>query len=77
MAAPSYVFTIARVAKMLGEDEAWLEEIAIEMEPEDGRLYVCDTDDDIATTAFTPFGIENLKQLIAELKVQSGARSAE
>ena len=39
MAAPSYVFTIARVAIMLGEDEAWLEEIALEMEPEDGRLY--------------------------------------
>jgi hypothetical protein len=30
MAAPSHVFTIARVAKMLGEDEAWLEEIAME-----------------------------------------------
>lgn len=38
MAAPSFVFTIARVAIMLGEDEAWLEEIALEMEPEDGRL---------------------------------------
>lgn len=64
MAAPSYVFTIARVAIMLGEDEAWLEEIALEMEPEDGRLYICDVDDDISVTAFTPFGVESLKELI-------------
>jgi hypothetical protein len=42
MAAPSHVFTIARVAKMLGEDEARLEEIATEMEPEDGRLWIWD-----------------------------------
>jgi hypothetical protein len=31
---------ITRVAKMLDEDEAWLQEIALEMEPEDGRLAV-------------------------------------
>jgi hypothetical protein len=42
MAASSHVFTIARVARMLGEDETWLQEIALELEPEDGRLYVCD-----------------------------------
>ena len=56
---------------MLGEDEAWLEEIAMEMEPEDGRLYVCDLDDDVAVTAFTPFGIENLKELVEEHKRQA------
>ena len=65
MAAPSSVFTIARVAKMLGEDQAWLQEIALAMEPEDGCLDVWDTDDDIAITAFTPHGVENLKQLVA------------
>jgi hypothetical protein len=64
MAAPSCVFTIARVARMLDQDEAWLEEIALDMEPEDGRLWICDLDDDIAVTAFTPFGVENLKELI-------------
>jgi hypothetical protein len=64
MAAASSVFTIARVAKMLGEDQAWLEEIALAMEPEEGCLDVWDVDD-TATTAFTPDGIENLKQLIA------------
>ena len=69
MAAPSYVFTIARVAKMLDEDEALLEDIALmNMEPEDGRLTIIDLDDDVSTTAFTPFGVENLKELLADLK---------
>ena len=63
MAAPSYLFTIGRVAEMLGEDEEWLQTIADDMEPEDGCLTVCGTDD-ISTTAFTPFGIENLKELM-------------
>ena len=40
MAAISYVFTIARVAQMLGEDEEWLREISIAMDPEEGRLRV-------------------------------------
>ncbi len=39
-------------------------EIALEMEPEDGRLSICDLDNDVAITAFTPFGVENLKELI-------------
>ena len=42
MAGISYVFTIARVAKMLGENEDWLHEICNEMDPEDGRLTVLD-----------------------------------
>jgi len=69
MAAPSYVFTIARVAEMLGENESWLDEISLEMEPEDGRLTVLGPGDE-STTAFTAFGLENLKELIAELKAQ-------
>ena len=69
MAAPSYVYTIARVARMLGQDEALLEEIALmSMDPEDGRLTIIDLDDEVATTAFTPFGVENLKELLADLK---------
>ena len=63
MAAPSYVFTIARVAEMLGEDEEWLHTIADDMEPEDGCLWVCDTND-TTTRAFTAFGIESLKELM-------------
>jgi hypothetical protein len=42
MAGISHVFTIARVAKMLGEDEDWLNEISIELDPEHGRLTVWD-----------------------------------
>jgi hypothetical protein len=77
MAAPSHVFTIAWVAKMLGEDEAWLEEIAMEMEPEDGCLFICDVDDDINVTAFTPSGVECLKALIEIHKANRQARSRE
>src|SRR5271163_3674207 len=40
MAGISYVFTISRVAEMLGEDEEWLDEISIVLDPEDGRLGV-------------------------------------
>ena len=38
------------------------------MDPEDGRLTVIDLDDEVSTTAFTPFGVENLKELLADLK---------
>jgi len=63
MAAPSAVFTIARVAVMLGEDEDWLSDVALEMDPEDGRMTVYGVNDE-GTTGFTSFGIENLKELI-------------
>ena len=63
MAAPSAVFTIARVAEMLGVDEDWLWDVALGMEPEDGYLAVCDVNDP-GNTAFTLFGIENLEELI-------------
>ncbi len=68
MAAPSYVFTIARVARMLGEDEALLEDIASDMDPEDGCLSIMDLDDEVSTTAFTPVGVENLKELLVDRK---------
>jgi hypothetical protein len=63
VAAPGSVFTITRVAKILGEDVDWLENVALEMDPEDGRLAVYCTDDE-GTIAFPGFGIENLKELI-------------
>lgn len=49
--------TIARVARMLDEDEALLEDIASNMDPEDGCLSVMDLDDEVSTTAFTPVGV--------------------
>jgi len=67
LAAPSYVSTIARVAKLLGEDEALLHDVAMGMEPEDGCLTILDSDNK-PTVASTPQGIENLKELLADLK---------
>jgi hypothetical protein len=57
------MFTISRVAEMLGEDEDWLEDISIEMDPEDGRILVWGTGED-SITAFTDLGVENLAQLV-------------
>jgi hypothetical protein len=63
MATPSAVFTIARVAAMLGEDEDWLSDVALEMDPEAGCVTIYGLNDE-GTTGFTSFGIENLKELI-------------
>ena len=67
MAAPSYAFTIARATEMLGEDEEWLCELADQREPEDGRLWIYDTEDR-ATLAFTERGMECLKELSLDQK---------
>ncbi len=65
MAGISFVFTIARVAEMLGEDEEWLREISISMDPEEGRLRVIGIGED-ECPAFTEYGIECLRQIIIE-----------
>ena len=52
MAGISHVFTITRVAEMIGEDEDWLQEISIEMDPEDGCLTVLGPGEE-TITAFT------------------------
>ena len=62
---------------MLDEDEAWLHEIALEMDPEDGCLAVWGTDDEISITAFTPAGIDNLEELIAIHKERRPTNSRE
>ncbi len=67
MAAPSYVFTIARAAEMLGETVELLDEIADQLEPEDGRLWIYDIEGR-ETLGFTMRGIESLKELIADQK---------
>ncbi len=67
MAAPGVVFTIARAAEMLGETEELLGELADQLEPEDGCLWIYDTDEH-ATLGFTERGIESLKELIADQK---------
>jgi hypothetical protein len=64
LAAIAAVFTINYVAEMLGEDEDWLYDLSIDMFPEDGRLHVYGIGED-GVTAFTDYGIERLKQVIA------------
>jgi hypothetical protein len=65
MAAISFVYTIARVAEMLGVDEERLDDIALGLEPEYGRLWVYGPGEE-ATLAFTRAGVELLEQLIAD-----------
>jgi hypothetical protein len=67
VAAPSFVITIRRAAEMLGEDEELLWEIADDMEPEHGCLWVRDTGDE-QTVAFTSDGMDYLREMIPEYK---------
>jgi hypothetical protein len=71
MAGISHVFTITRVAEMLGEDEDLLQEISIDMDPEDGRLTVLGPGEE-AITAFTPYGVDNLTALVKMVKTDPG-----
>lgn len=64
MAAISAVFTIGYVANLLGEDEDWLFDLSIDMEPEDGSLWVYGVGED-GVPAFTRDGIDNLREIIA------------
>jgi hypothetical protein len=70
MAAISRVFTISRVAEMLGEDEGWLNEISVELDPEDGCLTVWGLAED-GTTAFTDLSVENLAELVQIYKANA------
>ena len=65
VAAPPHAVTIRRAAEILGEDETLLWDLATDMEPEDGRLWIYDTDDQ-QTVAFTPTGMECLQEMLAE-----------
>jgi hypothetical protein len=58
-----HVYTIARVAEMLSEDEDWLGDVANEMDQEDGLIWVYGAGDK-GVMAFTDFGIETLQGLI-------------
>ncbi len=69
MAAISTVFTISYV---LDEDEDWLFELSIDMEPEDGSLWVYGVGED-GVPAFTQDGIDNLRQIIADKRTAGTA----
>jgi hypothetical protein len=58
-----HVYTIARVAEMLGEDEDWLWDVANEMDQEDGLIWVYGPGDE-GVMAFTDFGIETLTGIV-------------
>jgi hypothetical protein len=58
------VRTLALVAKDLGEDADWLADVAIDMEPEEGLIWVYDPEHLDGTMAFTELGIESLCNLI-------------
>ena len=64
MAAISFVFTIRRAALILRCDEELLWDLMDNLEPEDGLIWVHDTEGEVP--AFTEFGIENLRALIKE-----------
>ena len=59
----SHVRTIDRVAKDLGEDVDFLFDVAMEMETEDGVIWVLSLDDE-SVMAFTDFGVDSLVELI-------------
>ena len=62
-----HVTTIARAAAMLGEDEDWLWDVAVDMDQEDGLIWVYGPGDD-GVMAFTDFGIETLRELVETYK---------
>jgi len=67
------VMTIDRIAEQLGESVDFLYDVANEMEPEDGVIWVYGVGDH-EILAFTDFGVENLVELIEihkELKSRS------
>lgn len=58
------VKTVDRVAAELGETVDHLHDLAIGMAPEDGVIWVYGTEE-VEVLAFTPFGAENLREMIA------------
>jgi hypothetical protein len=58
------VRTLALVARDLGTDEDWLADLALDMEPEDGLIWVYDPQHEDRTMAFTEYGVESLLNLI-------------
>ena len=65
MVATSHAFTLPRAAQILGRDEDLLRELADQMEPEDGVIWILDIKDR-QTLAFTPRGIEVLQEIIED-----------
>jgi len=63
MAAISHVFTLPRAAARLGISEELLAEIASDLEPEDGVLWVHDSTED-GCCGFTLFGLDSIQEIL-------------
>jgi hypothetical protein len=59
----SHIRTIDLVAKDIGESVDFILDVALEMEPEDGVIWVHGLDDE-GVMAFTDFGVDSLIELI-------------
>jgi hypothetical protein len=73
MAAPAHLFTIARI-QIIREDEQLLWDLAINMEPEDGCLWVYGTDEQ-HTMAFTDRGLEYCRNWSPSISAATRLRS--
>jgi hypothetical protein len=71
MAAIAHVFTIRRLAQILGRDEDLLWDLSDHLEPEDGVLWVYDIDG-IETLAFSDAGIETLREIVKDQVDRTG-----
>ncbi len=63
MAAIAHVFTLPRAAARLGISEELLAEIAFDLEPEDGVLWVHDHTDE-GCQGFTLVGLESVQEIL-------------
>ncbi|MER9332883.1 hypothetical protein NKI41_16890 [Mesorhizobium sp. M0601] len=61
-----HVYTVDRVARDLGVNEALIQELTLGLEPEDGVIWVHGATDDDGILAFTDEGIEEVELLLEE-----------
>ncbi|MER9058481.1 hypothetical protein [Mesorhizobium sp. M0910] len=62
-----HVYTVERVARDLGVSEAFIQDLTLGLEPEDGVIWVYGAnDDDDGILAFTDEGIEEVELLLEE-----------
>jgi len=58
------VYTVERVARDLGVSDQLIQELTLDLEPEDGVIWVYGANDDDGILAFTDEGIEEVKLLL-------------
>jgi hypothetical protein len=58
------VYTVERVARDLGVSEQLIQELTLDLEPDDGVIWVYGANDDDGILAFTDEGIEEVKLLL-------------